>query len=178
MRPSHRWTNAIARLFRYQQLQWESAAHPGWREALRFSGSSIYALSKKKSLLCGHVQTQSAHPFPSLFCLFPPPCKTGISKELWCQDRAPPWEVLWQVSTVCTSKQKVGVTQGTFLTTITQKTLKLCKHEELLTAHTHTKIHGEISTVLLPLCERYFLSLAYRQAWQQWAGLLSQLLKK
>lgn len=94
------------------------------------------------------MQTQSAHPFPSLFCLFPPPCKTGISKELWCQDRAPPWEVLWQVSTVCTSKQKVGVTQGTFLTTITQKTLKLCKHEELLTAHTHTQRY----TVKFPQC--------------------------
>lgn len=130
IRPSHRWTNAIARLFRYEQLQWESAAHAGWREALRFSGSSIYALSKKKSW---HVQTQSAHPFPSLFCLFPPPCKTGISKELWCQDRAPPREVLWQVSTACTSNQKVGVTQGTFLTTITQK------NSEVVQAwHTHT----------------------------------------
>lgn len=53
------------------------------------------------------------------------------------------------------------------------------KNSEVVQAwHTHTKIHGEISTVLLPLCERYFLSLAYRQAWQQWAGLLSQLLKK
>lgn len=52
------------------------------------------------------------------------------------------------------------------------------KNAVLLAAHTNTHVHREISTELLPLCGRYFLCLAYRQPWQQWVGLLSQLLEK
>lgn len=84
--------------------------------------------------MCKHSRPTPSHPSSVSSHLL---AKQVFPKTLWCQDRAPPWEVLWQVSTVCTSKQKVGVTQGTFLTTITQKTLKLCKHEKLLTTHTH-----------------------------------------
>lgn len=45
------------------------------------SASSMYALRMKTSVLSMHVQTQSAYSIAPLCCLFPPLCKTGISKD-------------------------------------------------------------------------------------------------
>ena len=68
------------------------------------------------------------------------------------------------------AQQKVGVARATFITTITHGALKpvqecraiYCTHTNTST-HTQREREREISTVLLPLCGRYFLSLAYRQ---------------
>lgn len=124
------------------------------------------------------ISTCANTAIPPKSCLFPPLCKTGISKDTL----VPKHSAAVGGAPTCRhsihTQQKVGVTRDTFLTTITHGALKLGKNAVLFTAHTNTHTRREISAVLLPLCGRYFLTLAYRQPWQQWAGLLSQLLDK
>lgn len=105
---------------------------------LRFSGStsSVYALRMKQSLLSLHVQTQSAYHISALSCLFPPLCKTGISKDTGaktecrrgrCSDLSAQHALL----------TKVGVTLATFRTAIMHGALTLVKNAVLYTAHTN-----------------------------------------
>lgn len=96
----------------------------------------MYALRLKKSLLSLHVQTQSAYPIPPLSCLFPPLCKTGISKDTLVpkQSAAMGGAPTCQHS-VHTHPTKVGVTLATFPTTIMHAALKLAMNAMLFTAH-------------------------------------------
>lgn len=75
-----------------------------------------------------------------------------------------------------TPNKKVGVTRATFSNNNYARSTEECG--TIYCTHKHTHTHRETATVLLPLSGRYFLSLACRQPWQQWAGLLSQLLRR
>lgn len=111
-------------------------------------------------------EKQSEQPIPPCSCLFPPLCKTGISKDTLVPKQS---AVIGGALSGQRSAhpRQVGITGTTFPTATT--------HGELWRRALLTDTQKYLQC---PLYGRYFLSMAWRQVWKQWLGLLSQLLEK
>lgn len=132
------------------------------------------AFRKKTNLLSLHVQTQSAFPIPPLACLYPGLCKKRYFQRHSGAKTQPRRGRHSDLSAQNSHPSKVDVTWAAFLTTIMHQDLKLGKIAKLFTKHTNTHRNTRCATPFM--CKVF--SQSGLETWQQWAGLLRQLLEK